>query len=82
VTLLTQNHYPSDDECCAEDGLPVHLLSEKQSGKQENENHAELVNGSNLRGFPELESAKVAQPRGPGGKPGKDKKQHGPSIKL
>ena len=46
---------PPDDECCAEDGLPSASSLQKQSGKQEHQNHAELVNGGNLRGFAELE---------------------------
>ena len=53
---------PRPDQADADPGLPGQVLAEDGRGENCDEHHAELVDGRDLGGVAELQSAEIAQP--------------------
>ena len=72
--LFLYNHQQrsGSDEGAADDGLGSELLVEQNRSQDHGDDHAELIDGHNLRGFAHLQGFIVAQPGGTGGHAGED----------
>src|SRR5580700_1010786 len=80
--LSPQRHYhgPGCNQYAAEDGRGIEFFSQQEPRKDHHQWNAELVERRDARRWPQLQGAKVAEPRQSRGNSRKRKKKQGAAI--